>query len=190
IRGYKKNYRLFDGSDGSGNIVHLNNPKGIVELLKFISANRPEIKAIILDDSNYIMAFSNMDKIKEKGYEKFTTMAKEFYDIVKTSGELRDNLKVIFFAHEENIGDTTSPKRKFKTVGKLLVHAITVEGLFTYVFFSELVKDEVAGTIRYCFATNTDGTTTAKTPVGCFDEQFIDNDLAYVVQKIDEYNEG
>jgi hypothetical protein len=36
--------------------------------------------------------------------------------------------------------------------------------------------------------TQTDGTTTAKTPMGCFSELYIDNDLQDVFNKIDEYN--
>ena len=66
---------------------------------------------------------------------------------------------------------------------------ITVEGLFTYVLFTSLVKDN-DGNIQYKFMTQTDGTTTAKSPMGCFDSLYIDNDLQYVITKIDEYNEG
>ena len=38
--------------------------------------------------------------------------------------------------------------------------------------------------------TNSDGTTTAKTPMGCFTEPFIDNDLQMVFDAIDAYNNG
>lgn len=66
---------------------------------------------------------------------------------------------------------------------------ITVEGLFTYVLFtSNKVNDE--GIMEYKFITNTDGTNTAKTPMGCFDELSIDNDLQLVFDRIDEYNGG
>lgn len=64
---------------------------------------------------------------------------------------------------------------------------ITVEGLFTYVLFTQRVKDE-DGNMQYKFATQSDGTTTAKTPLGCFKEMYIDNDLAFVFDQIDKYN--
>lgn len=64
---------------------------------------------------------------------------------------------------------------------------ITVEGLFTYVLFTQRVKDD-DGNMQYKFVTQSDGTTTAKTPLGCFEEAFIDNDLQFVFNKIDEYN--
>ena len=71
----------------------------------------------------------------------------------------------------------------------MIDNMITVEGLFTYVLFTSLVKDN-DGNIQYKFMTQTDGTTTAKSPMGCFDSLLIDNDLQYVINKIDEYNEG
>lgn len=64
---------------------------------------------------------------------------------------------------------------------------ITVEGLFTYVFFTQKKAND-DGVIEYKFITNADGMTTAKTPMGCFPELLIDNDLQYVFDKIDEYN--
>jgi len=64
---------------------------------------------------------------------------------------------------------------------------ITVEGLFTYVLFTTRVKDD-EGVMHYKFITQSDGTTTAKTPMGCFEDMLIDNDLAEVFSKMDEYN--
>lgn len=66
---------------------------------------------------------------------------------------------------------------------------ITVEGLFTYVLYTEITQD-VEGKITYKFVTQSDGTNTAKTPMGCFDELHIDNDLKYVIEQIDKYNNG
>ena len=38
------------------------------------------------------------------------------------------------------------------------------------------------------FQTHSDGTTTAKTPMDCFEEDYIPNDLPYVIDKIKEYD--
>ena len=38
--------------------------------------------------------------------------------------------------------------------------------------------------------TQTDGTTTAKSPAGMFDDSLIPNDLGYVKQKMEEYYNG
>lgn len=130
-----------------------------------------------------------MERSSEKGYEKFTQMANNFYSVLKESMGMRNDLKVCVLAHSENIGDALNPSYKLKTLGKMIDNMITVEGLFTYVLFTTLIN-ELEGGVSHKFITQSDGTTTAKTPMGCFDSMLIDNDLQYVVEKIDEYNEG
>ena len=65
---------------------------------------------------------------------------------------------------------------------------IAPEGLFTYVFyaFAQAGDDKM----EYKFLTNTDGEPVAKTPLGMFESQIIDNDLAEIIKVIDAYNEG
>ena len=72
----------------------------------------------------------------------------------------------------------------------MLDNMVTLEGLFTYVFYTTISKDETTGAPSYKLITQSDGTTTAKTPLGCFDDMLIDNDMDYIVKKIDEYNTG
>ena len=69
----------------------------------------------------------------------------------------------------------------------MIDNMITIEGLFTYVLFTVRSKND-DGDMEYKFVTQSDGTTTAKTPMGCFSEKLIDNDLAYVFDQIDKYN--
>lgn len=69
----------------------------------------------------------------------------------------------------------------------MLDNMITIEGLFTYVFFTKMTLGDNER-MEYRFMTQTDGTTTGKSPMGCFDDLLIDNDLKYVFDKIDEYN--
>lgn len=64
---------------------------------------------------------------------------------------------------------------------------ITVEGLFTYVLFTDVQPDS-NGAINYSFITKSDGTNTAKTPLDCFETTKIPNDLQYVIDKITEFN--
>ena len=117
-------------------------------------------------------------------------MAGNFYSVLKEAMVMRDNLKVCVLTHAENIGDALNPNYKIKTIGKMIDNMITLEGLFTYVLFTTRRQNDETGLMEYKFMTNSDGTNTAKTPMGCFDELFIDNDLKYVIDKIDEYNNG
>jgi len=114
-------------------------------------------------------------------------MAQHFYSVLKESMNARQDLKVFILAHSENVGDTLNPSYKIKTLGKMIDNMITVEGLFTYVLFTtKRTNDD--GVIEYKFITNSDGSNTAKTPFGCFDDLYIDNDLQLVIDKINEYN--
>ena len=70
---------------------------------------------------------------------------------------------------------------------KMLDQVITLEGLFTYVFFTEVGHDD-EGKPSYQFKTNSDGTCTAKSPMGLFTDLLIDNDLNFIINKIKEYN--
>lgn len=119
IKGYKRNYKPFtNATKATGNLYNESKTPAIINALKFISNERPEIKQIIIDDANYTMSFEAMNRIKEKGFDKFTEMAQNFYNLIIAAASLRDDLKVFFFAHEENVGDAMNPKRKFKTAGE------------------------------------------------------------------------
>jgi len=65
---------------------------------------------------------------------------------------------------------------------------LNVDGLFTYILYTEVSAGE-EGKPEYKFRTNTiDGSDTCKTPMDCFEELYVDNDLQVVLNKIDEYN--
>lgn len=113
-------------------------------------------------------------------------MAKHAYEALKTGMDLRDDLFICVLTHSENTGDNLNPYYKIKTQGKMLDSVITLEGLFTYVLFTRVIND--GENVSYKFLTNSDGTCTAKTPMGLFNELLIDNDLAYVINEITEYN--
>lgn len=191
IKGYRKNYKSLSQDPVTkkfeGNLYNTSSIDKILQILKVVNATMPHIEQIIIEDSQYLMSFEAMDRAQEKGYEKFTQFAQHFYSVLKEASGLRDNLKVFILTHSENIGDALNPSYKIKTVGKMIDNMITIEGLFTYVLFT-IRKQNDDGIMEYKFITNSNGQNTAKTPMGCFAEEFIDNDLQYVFNKIDEYN--
>lgn len=56
--------------------------------------------------------------------------------------------------------------------------------------FTKVVRNDSTDSIEYKFLTNSDGTCTAKTPMGLFNDKLIDNDLNLVINAIKEYNEA
>jgi predicted kinase len=190
IKGANKKYQNFAIADGkiSGNFYSSSSVEQIGKVLQVIDKKMPEINTVVIDDFQYIMGFEAMDRAKEKSYDKFTDMAQHAYQVLKTAMNMRDDLNIVVSTHSENIGDRISPYFKMKTLGKMLDSVITLEGLFTYVLFTTVQRDD-EGTPTYKFITNSDGTCTAKSPMGLFDNIYVDNDLNYVVNRIKEYNE-
>ena len=190
IKGANKKYTNFSIQDGkiSGNFYASANVDQIGKVLQIVDKKMPYITNVVVDDYQYVMGFEAMDRAKEKSYDKFTDIAQHAYQVLKAAMNMRDDLNVIILTHSENIGDNVTPVYRMKTLGKMLNSVITLEGLFTYVLFTTILRDD-EGKASYKFITNSDGTCTAKTPMGLFDELYIDNNLDYVVKRIKEYNE-
>lgn len=134
----------------------------------------------VIDDANYLMCFESFDKAKETGYGKFTDMAKNFYDMLKyIINNTPDDTIVYLLAHTEQ--SEVTGKIKMKTIGKMLDSQLTVEGLFDIVLLA------TADNGKFRFITHSDGTNTAKSPMGMFENNDIDNDLKMVDDTIREY---
>lgn len=188
-RGWKKMYSKFDPKNNpEGNWYQTSKSANILAIIKYINAKRPDIKNIVVDDTQYTMAFEYMDRRKETGFNKFSDIGGDFTDLLRSADMLRDDMKLIFTAHSENVGDAMNPHWTLKTIGKLVNEKITPEGLFTYVFYA--LPQAADDKMDYKFLTNTDGEHVAKTPLGMFEESLIDNDLAEIIKTIDAYNEG
>ena len=133
----------------------------------------------VIDDAGLAMTFFLFGKLNETGYGKFTEVAKQFYDLVQTViRETSDDTIVYFLMHNERSEDGS--EIKMKTAGKMIDSQISLEALFTIVLYG------VTDGRRHVFQTQSDGVTTAKSPVGMFDEE-IDNDLKAVDTAIRKY---
>lgn len=121
IKGFKKNYKLLQQNPETkkfaGNLYNTSDVSKISQVLKIIDKTRPDIKTVVLEDVQYIMSFEMMDRSSEKGYEKFTQIAANFYSVLKEAMNMRDDLIICVLAHSENIGDQINPSYKIKTIG-------------------------------------------------------------------------
>lgn len=135
-------------------------------------------KTIIIDDATYLMTDEFMRTAKVNGFQKFTDMALNFFNLVKFAAYLPEDKTVYFLGHIEQSDDG---REKFKTIGKLLDEKVTLEGLFTVVL-KTVVKDG-----KYLFQTHNSGMDTVKSPFGMFEEDLIDNDLKAVDKAIRDY---
>ncbi len=191
MRGWKKKYTPFKEDKKLGNYVETAKVETIVKILDFVNTKRPEVTTLVIDDAQYLTAFELMDRALEKSWDKYTEIAAHFFEMVKAARDMREDLNVVFMFHDEleDIDDLGGKKRIIKTSSKFIKEKLKPEGLFTYVFFTDVFVDE-EDKMNYTFLTNDGIKSNSKTPRGCFEEKNIPNDLKYVIEKITEYNEG
>lgn len=159
----------------------------ITRLLKTISEKATHIKNVVIEDSNYMMAFRMADKASEVGFTKFTILAKDMVDLFREARKLRDDLKIFYFTHPETIEDGGEiVGYKMKTSGKMLDNQIVLEGLFTICLYT-YVEESKDGSSTYNFLTNRFKKYPAKSPDGMFKDIKIPNNLQVVVDTINEY---
>jgi ABC-type dipeptide/oligopeptide/nickel transport system ATPase component len=191
FRAWKKKYIpiKIEGKNVSGNYYVSSKWDQILKILQIIDKMMPNIKQVIIDDFQYVLSYEFVDRATEVGYTKFSELAQHAMEILRYSEKMREDCKMIFLTHSENVGDNVNPKFVIKTVGKLLSEKVTLEGLFTYIFFTKVSEGD-SGRMEYKLITNNDGTCVAKTSFGMFEDLEIDNDLDEIIKVIDDYNEG
>lgn len=135
---------------------------------------KAKTKSIAIDDSQYLMANEMFDRSGEKGYDKFTDIAKNFRNLIHFINDLNQDDKIVYFLHHTEIG--ADGREKCKTIGKMLDEKLCVEGCFDIVIHCQ----------DHEFYTQGDKISTAKSPEGMFDPK-IPNDLKFVDDKIREY---
>jgi len=152
-------------------------------------------KAYVVDDSQYLMAFEAFDTAEEIGYAKFTRMALNFYNMLKSiksatvwkrnaDGTYTDTKKptddtIVYFLH--HIDRDENGVVKPKTQGRMLDEKLNLAGLFTTVLLAKTDGED------HWFVTKSDGNSVVKTPMDMFDDEKIPNDLKYVDAVIRAY---
>ena len=149
---------------------------GYRQILKALK--EPQLKTYAIDDSQYLLSFELFERAGEKGYDKFTGMAVNFYSLIQQIIRQTPPDVIVYFLHHTELA--ADGRTKAKTVGKMLDEKLTVEGLFSIVLLCRADGE------RHWFETQSDGLSTAKSPMDMFPLE-IDNDLKMVDKAIREY---
>jgi hypothetical protein len=189
IPGFRKKYPKISVDNGKlyGNWLVSNNYEQITKIMKVVSKTRPEIKVICLDDCNYLLSNETFQNALVKGYEKFSVMSKNYYDLIQTCQDLRDDLTVVFISHIENFGTDIDPEYRMWTTGKMLTNQINLDGLFSYIIYAERYIDDNGDEVKYRFKTRTDGNDTCRSVAGCFEEKYIEPNMKLVIDTINKF---
>ena len=130
--------------------------------------------SVVIDDSQYLLVNELFDRASEKGYDKFTSMAANFRNLIHFINELDDDNKIVYFLHHSETD--TDGREKVKTIGKMLDEKLTVEGCFDIVLYCQ----------DHEFITQANNQSTAKSPEDMF-ELKIPNNLKAVDVAIRKY---
>tara|TARA_R110002167_G_scaffold6332_6_gene29451 strand:- start:320 stop:1000 length:681 start_codon:yes stop_codon:yes gene_type:complete len=186
FKGWKKNYSNISKDNPKGNMTSASSAPGIIKAMQHVNDKMLHIKTLVIDDWQYMSSFEYFDRANEKGYDKFTSIAANLAQVAKMPKDMREDLTIFFLTHSEESTDVNGHRKvKAKTVGKMIDNALTLEGLFSIVLFGKIRKTEDG--LEYGFDTQNNGENTCKSPMGMFEESFINNDLQFVKDCIIKY---
>lgn len=180
FRGYKAKYKPITKDNPEGNYFATDDFALIVRLIRNINESRADIKILVIDDFQYLLANEFMRRACEKGFEKFNELAQHAWLILKELTTTRPDLHCFVLSHSDT---DQFGKVKTKTIGKMLEDKITIEGMFTTIFHALVIDGQ------FKFLTQNDGTHIAKSPLDMFEDRYIDNDLSIVIEKMNQYAE-
>lgn len=176
-RGWKKQY-----SKSNKNYFETYDAGMIKTILERIDTEKPHVKVIVIDTLNMIMVNDEMNRMKERGYDKWVDLATCIWGIIDLAHQLRDDLTVVCMAHTQTERDETGFSfTRMKTSGKKL-DKLCVESKFSTVLLAKALDG------KYIFETYANKST-AKSPMGCFEKE-IPNDMSLVIKALDDYEYG
>lgn len=189
IPGFRKKYKkvVIENKKLIGNWLISNDYNQIQNILKIVSNTRSDIKTLVIDDANYLLSNATFKDALTKGYEKFTIQAKNYYDLIESSLELRDDITVIFISHIENCGTDTEPSWRLYTSGKMLTNAVNLDGLFSYLLYTERYISDTDDEVKYRIKTRTDGNDTCRSVAGCFADKYVEPNMKLIVDTINKF---
>ena len=144
FKGWKKNYTAISKDNPKGNMTPVSSAAGIIKAMMHVNDKMPHIKNLVVDDWQYMSSFEYFDRADEKGYDKFTSIAKNLAQVAEMPKDMRDDLYIFFLTHSEESTDVNGHRKvKAKTVGKMIDNALTLEGLFSIVLLAKLSKEKM-----------------------------------------------
>ncbi|GAD20914.1 AAA family ATPase [Acidovorax sp. MR-S7] len=156
-----------------GNVIQTSDPALIERLMR-----QSPHEIVVIDDYQAVLVNELLARSSEKGYDKFTDIAKGAWNIFQAAGALAEHRRVYILAHTQtdDFGNV-----RMKTVGKMVDQTLVPEGYFTIVLRTEVINGQ------YLFRTQTNGQDCVKSPVDLFSDLTIPNDLAAVDAAIADF---
>jgi hypothetical protein len=166
------------------NVFYTSDSNTIVKLLEKINSGT-KIKSIVIDTINAIMIDKEMLESKKLTFDKWSDLAKDIYEIITYCNSMRKDIVVYFMGHVTLYTDVDGNESKCLITNGRKLEKIKIESKLPIVLFTK-VKSDHTGNNEYKFETQANRST-AKSPIGMFDEMLIPNSLRFVDDKVREY---
>ena len=137
-------------------------------------------KTIVIDDAGYLITNEFMSQASVKGFDKYNTMANNFFNFINAIKNIEGGKTVYIVMHEDS---TEEGETKPKTIGKLLDDKVNLQGMFTICIRAMFDNG------NYIFRLKTNGQDCVKTPFGMFESDSMENDLKAFDEVVREYYE-
>lgn len=175
-RGWKRQYNA-----ENKNYMRIYKPESVMQIMGRVQeGDLTSAKYLVIDTLNGIMVGDEMDRMKEKGYDKWQDLAQSVFKIVVYANMMREDLAVVFTAHTETVNEDNGYSfTRIKTNGKKLTK-ICLESKFNTVFLAKCVDG------KYMFETQARNST-AKSPMGAFEDFEIENDIVKALEILKEF---
>lgn len=174
-KGWKQQYSI-----ENKNYMAIDDPLAVRSLCTNINEKAKHIKVLVIDTLNGIMVADEMRRSKEKGFDKWQDLAQCVWGTVDDALKFREDLTVIFICHcQTDMNDAGYMWTRIKTSGKKL-DKICLESKFNTVLLAKVVDG------KHIFETQSNFST-AKSPLGAFETETIENNMADVLKALEEF---
>jgi len=161
--------------------------KDIIPMLRRIDKEEEfsHIKYVIIDTLNGIMVDDEINRMKEKAYDKWQDLAVSVYKLLDHVRSMRDDLIIFCYFHTQDLlDDSGNHFYRIQTSGQKL-QKIKLESKLPIVIMS-MIEEGDLGKNNFYFETQA-RKSTAKTPEGMFKEFRIPNNALLVAKAIERY---
>lgn len=153
-------------------------------VMKCLIASKAQ--SIVIDDAGYLITNMFMQGHSSRGkgdqiFSFYNEIGDHFWNLIQFITQRVPPDKIVYIMMHEETNDFGDIKPK--TIGKMLDEKVCLEGMVTI-----CLRCITEGS-KHLFVTQSANGAVSKSPIGLFDELTIDNDLAFVDQKIREYYE-
>ena len=155
----------------------------VLQTMKVVNTSEDyaHVKVLVVDTLNSIMVEEEHIHKDEKGYDKWSDLAWNVWDIVEYANEMRDDLTVVLMAHAQIESDDAGYRfTRIKTSGRKL-SKLTIESKLQNLYYS--FRDDDG---NYLFRVKSSHDV-SKSSHGLYDEETVPNDMLDCINRLREF---